>query len=169
VLAGIAALKAPRRATGEVVEREKNYFAAHVQRMNYLRIARRGWPIGSGPVESACRQKQSRFKRPRQFWTSEGLRHLGTLTEARHNHEWEELWTHNYTRRHKEIRMSGNGAQPSERFIGLFPIGELLFNCLDYAFQSGEVTIVQAKSAGQFPDALDRIQIRAVGRQVTQH
>jgi hypothetical protein len=95
VLAGIAKLKAPRGAAGEAVEREQNYFGAHAGRMNYQRMSRRGWPIGSGSVESACRQKQCRFKRPGQFWTAEGLRHLGALTEARHNHEWEELWSHN--------------------------------------------------------------------------
>lgn len=95
VLAGIGKLKAPPGAAGEAVEREKKYFETQAGRMNYQRMARRGWPIGSGPVESACRQKQCRFKRPGQFWTSEGLRHLGALTEARHNRQWEELWTNN--------------------------------------------------------------------------
>jgi hypothetical protein len=51
-----------------------------------------GWPIGSGTVESACRQRQCRFKRPGQFWTPKGMRHLSALTEARHNHHWDELW-----------------------------------------------------------------------------
>ena len=60
--------------------------------MNYQQTARRGWPIGSGAVESACRQRQCRFKRPGQFWTSRGLRHLIALEEARHNGHWEELW-----------------------------------------------------------------------------
>ena len=46
----------------------------------------------SGPVESACRQRQCRFKRSGQFWTAKGLRHLGALTEARYNHHWDELW-----------------------------------------------------------------------------
>ena len=95
VLAQIAVLKVARGAAGEVAQREQNYFATHAARMDYQRIARRGWPIGSGPVESACRQKQCRFKRPGQFWTAPGMRHLGALTEARHNHQWEELWTHN--------------------------------------------------------------------------
>jgi len=95
VLAGIAKLKAPRGAAGEVVKREREYFTTHAGRMTYQRMARRGWPIGSGPVESACRQRQCRFKRPGQFWTTQGLRHLGALTEARHNHQWDELWTQN--------------------------------------------------------------------------
>lgn len=92
VLAEIAGLKVPRGAAGAVVQREQNYFATQAGRVNYQRIQRRGWPIGSGPVESACRQRQCRFKRPGQFWTARGMRHLSALTEARHNHHWDELW-----------------------------------------------------------------------------
>ena len=92
VLAEIAGLKARRGAAGEAVRREQNYFASQAGRMNYRTMHRRGWPIGSGPVESACRQRQCRFKRPGQFWTPEGMRHLSALTEARHNHHWDELW-----------------------------------------------------------------------------
>jgi hypothetical protein len=93
VLAEIAGLKGPRGAAGQTVKREQNYFATHAGRVNYRAIRRRGWPIGSGPVESACRQRQGRFKGPGQFWTAQGMRHLSALTEARHNHHWEELWT----------------------------------------------------------------------------
>jgi len=92
VLADVAKLPPPAGAAGEVMRREQQYFAGHAGRMNYQSWARRGWPIGSGPVESACRQKQCRFKRPGQFWTPTGMRHLGALTEARHNHHWDELW-----------------------------------------------------------------------------
>lgn len=91
VLAEIAALKC-RGGGGAVIQREKNYFASHAQRMNYQSIARRGWPIGSGAVESACRQKQCRFKRPGQFWTQQGFRQLAALDQARRNHHWDQLW-----------------------------------------------------------------------------
>jgi hypothetical protein len=92
VLAEVARLKVSRGKAGKVVKREQNYLATHARRMNYRVIHRRGWPIGSGPVESACRQRQCRFKRSGQFWTPKGMRHLGALTEARHNHHWDELW-----------------------------------------------------------------------------
>ena len=77
LLAQSAALPVPPGEAGKVVKREKDYFASHAARLNYQQIHRRGWPIGSGPVESACRQRQCRFKRPGQFWTTLGLRHLG--------------------------------------------------------------------------------------------
>jgi hypothetical protein len=92
VLREIASLKKCDGEAGKTILREQGYFASHAQRMNYQEIARRGWPIGSGAVESACRQKQCRFKRPGQFWTQDGLRHLCALDEARRNHHWNQLW-----------------------------------------------------------------------------
>jgi len=95
VLREIAGLRAPRGQRGEVVRRQQGYFAGQAQRMHYQTIARRGWPIGSGAVESACRQRQCRCKRPGQFWTATGLRHLTALEEARYNGHWEQLWQAN--------------------------------------------------------------------------
>jgi len=92
VLQEIAALNPPRGQTGEAVKREQNYFQGQAGRMNYREIADRGWPIGSGAVESACRQSQRRFKGPGQFWTQAGLRHLCAVDEARVNNHWDELW-----------------------------------------------------------------------------
>ena len=92
VLREIAGLKKRRGAAGKTLAREQHYFAEHAGRMNYQAVARRGWPIGSGAVESACRQKQCRFKRPGQFWTRRGLQHLAALDEARLNHHWDQLW-----------------------------------------------------------------------------
>src|SRR6266568_4520977 len=65
--------------------------------------------------------------------------------------------------------MLGHGTQLSERFIGLCPVCKLPFDCLDHACERGEVTIVEAQPARQLPDPLDRIQIRAIGWQVTQY
>lgn len=95
LLEALCALKPPRGEAGQVVRRNQNYFALHAGRMNYQQVARRGWPIGSGAVESACRSRQTRFKRPGQFWTAEGLRNLCALEEARANGHWDQLWNHN--------------------------------------------------------------------------
>ena len=91
LLRELGALEPPAGAAGDVVRREQNYLAQHAPRMNYRELSRHG-PIGSGAVESACRQRQCRFKRAGQFWTEEGLRHLCALQEARRNHHWQELW-----------------------------------------------------------------------------
>lgn len=92
VLAEIAGLKVPRGEAGQIIRREQAYFAEQAGPMRYKDLADRGWPIGSGAVESACRQSQCRFKRAGQFWTQRGLRHLSALDEARHNGHWDQLW-----------------------------------------------------------------------------
>jgi hypothetical protein len=92
LLKRISKLRVGADPAAEVIRREKNYFQTHHQRMDYQCLSRRGWPIGSGPVESACAQRQRRFKRPGQFWTAEGLRHLNALIEARDLNHWDQLW-----------------------------------------------------------------------------
>ena len=92
VLKAIRALKAARGSCGQIVRKEKNYFAGHAGRMHYKEMADRGWPIGSGPVESSCRQDQRRFKGPGQSWTPEGFAHLSALDQARRNNHWDDLW-----------------------------------------------------------------------------
>jgi len=92
VVKEISAIKPSRSPSGEVVRKEQNYFAGQSQRMNYREISDRGWPIGSGPVESSCRQDQRRFKGPGQSWTRQGFAHLSALDQARRNNHWDELW-----------------------------------------------------------------------------
>lgn len=93
VLAAISRLKRPSGEAGKIMGEEQGYFERQKGRMDYQKAADRGWPIGSGAVESACRQKQCRFKRSGQFWTERGFRHLCALDEARRNGHWTELWT----------------------------------------------------------------------------
>jgi len=92
VLKQISALRSSRSQIGEMVRKEQNYFAGQSKRMNYQAMADRGWPIGSGPVESSCRQDQRRFKGPGQSWTRKGFGNLSALDQARRNNHWDELW-----------------------------------------------------------------------------
>lgn len=92
VLKEIAGLKTGRSAAGKIVRREQNYFASQAGRRAYETVAERGWPIGSGAVESAGRQAQCRYKRAGQFWTAKGLRHLQALEAARAHGHWDQLW-----------------------------------------------------------------------------
>jgi hypothetical protein len=91
-LAKIKRLEPRRGKAGKTIREQKNYFANQAQRIHYEEIAQRGWPIGSGAVESACGGKQDRFKRRGQFWTHRGVGHLEALIEARENKHWDELW-----------------------------------------------------------------------------
>lgn len=93
VLQRLGRLRAPKGKAGEIIRRQQSYFESHRQRINYQTLSRRGWPIGSGSVEAACAQRQRRFKRPGQFGSQAGLRHLNALIEARDLNHWDQLWT----------------------------------------------------------------------------
>ena len=55
-------------------------------------LAARGAPIGSGAMESACRQFQNRLQRRGQFWSRRGLRHLLAVDVAIKNGSLAHLW-----------------------------------------------------------------------------
>ena len=51
-------------------------------------------PLGSGAVESACRQYQCRFKRTGQFWSLDGDEALLCLETLWRNGRWQDLFPH---------------------------------------------------------------------------
>jgi hypothetical protein len=51
-------------------------------------------PLGSGAIESTCRQYQCRFKRTGQFWTMAGDEALMCLETFWRNGRWQELYPH---------------------------------------------------------------------------
>jgi hypothetical protein len=85
----------PAGAAAEVVQREVNYFHQHQDRMDYRAGRRRGEPIGSGAIESTCRQAQCRFKRPGQYWSQQGDESLLCLETFWRNGRWHQLFPHN--------------------------------------------------------------------------
>jgi hypothetical protein len=80
----------PRR----VVARNAGYFKKHSEHMNYPQYRRRGWPIGSGVVESGVKQFNKRVKGTEQFWTQAGvesvlaLRAMWLSSDQRWDHYW---------------------------------------------------------------------------------
>ena len=51
-------------------------------------------PVGSGAIESACRQYQCRFKRTGQFWTTVGDEALMCVETLWRNGRWAQLYPH---------------------------------------------------------------------------
>lgn len=84
----------PQGASAEAVQKEVNYFHEHQERMDYRAGRRRGEPIGSGAVESTCRQGQCRFKRPGQYWSQQGDEALLCLETFWRNGRWHLLFPH---------------------------------------------------------------------------
>jgi hypothetical protein len=85
----------PAGAAAEMVQKEVNYFHEHQDRMDYRAGRRRGEPIGSGAIESTCRQAQCRFKRPGQYWSQQGDESLLCLETFWRNGRWHLLFPHN--------------------------------------------------------------------------
>jgi len=80
----------PRR----VLRQNVGYFTKHQQHMNYPEYRRRGWPIGSGVVESGVKQFNKRVKGSDQFWNEPtlepilALRGLWLSQDERWNNYW---------------------------------------------------------------------------------
>ena len=112
VISHLSELK-PRllQAQQEKLQTQIEYFETNAQRMKYkailearkvcdtgtatheqIRLANQ--PLGSGAVESTCRQYQCRFKRTGQFWTTVGDEALLCLETFWRNHRWHELYPH---------------------------------------------------------------------------
>jgi hypothetical protein len=85
----------PAGTAAEAVQKEVNYFHEHHNRMDYRAGRRRGEPIGSGAIESTCRQTQCRFKRPGQYWSQQGDEALLCLETFWRNGRWHLLFPHN--------------------------------------------------------------------------
>ncbi len=85
----------PAGVATEAVQKEVNYFHEHQDRMDYRAGRRRGEPIGSGAIESTCRQTQCRFKRPGQYWSQQGDEALLCLETFWRNRRWHLLFPHN--------------------------------------------------------------------------
>lgn len=112
VIATLAELK-PRLldAQQKKVQTQIEYFEHNADRMKYREVleARKACeegkateqqkqlanhPVGSGAIESACRQYQCRFKRTGQFWTTAGDEALMCLETLWRNGRWHELYPH---------------------------------------------------------------------------
>jgi hypothetical protein len=99
------------RAQQEKLQTKIEYFGNNADRMKYKAIiqARKAvdqgsgtveqtklanQPLGSGAIESTCRQYQCRFKRTGQFWTTAGDEALMCLETFWRNGRWHQLYPH---------------------------------------------------------------------------
>lgn len=95
----------------EKVQKQIDYFENNACRMEYreilkarkavkkgtatpAQILKANEPLGSGAVESTCRQYQCRFKRTGQFWSTAGDEALMCLETFWRNGRWHELFPH---------------------------------------------------------------------------
>jgi len=112
VIATLTELK-PRllEAQQKKIQTQIEYFEHNAPRMKYKEILQArdacqegkatqqqkqlaNHPVGSGAIESTCRQYQCRFKRTGQFWTTPGDEALMCLETLWRNGRWDQLYPH---------------------------------------------------------------------------
>jgi len=95
VLADLAALDVGRRPAARAAHRDLlGYVRGQVHRMDYPAYRARGWQIGSGPVESACKQVGQRLKGSGMRWGADGadaVCHLRALFRSEPG-QWDAFW-----------------------------------------------------------------------------
>jgi hypothetical protein len=112
VIASLSELKPPLlEAQQKKIQTQIEYFEHNADRMKYKEILEArdacekgtateqqkelaNHPVGSGAIESACRQYQCRFKRTGQFWTTAGDEALMCLETLWRNGCWHQLYPH---------------------------------------------------------------------------
>ena len=87
-------LKGLRGSRREMVQAERNYLENNRERLDYKGAKERGEPLGSGAMESTCKQYQVRFHRSGQFWTTAGDEALMCLETFWRNARWSLLFPH---------------------------------------------------------------------------
>jgi len=80
----------PRR----LLHQNVGYFTKHAEHMKYPEYRRRGWPIGSGTVESGMKQINKRMKGTDQFWNTAGAESILALRGQwlSQDGRWEHYW-----------------------------------------------------------------------------
>jgi hypothetical protein len=71
-----------------------NYFADNVHRTDYPEYRRRGWDIGSGPTESACKVVGARLKQSGMRWIEAGAATVAPLRALYQSgpEAWDAFW-----------------------------------------------------------------------------
>lgn len=87
-------LKRLRGARRGAVQAERNYLENNRERLDYQGAKEGGEPLGSGAMESTCKQYQCRFHRSGQFWTKVGDEALMCLETFWRNGRWSRLFPH---------------------------------------------------------------------------
>lgn len=89
------ALEHPKVASA--LQTEAGYFEGNHRRMQYLEVRENGFPIGSGMVESACKQFRARFTGAGMRWSREGAERLlpvrATVLSRRFDQVWKSIYS----------------------------------------------------------------------------
>ena len=75
------------------IQRHLGYFKKHKKFMQYATYAKKGWPIGSGVIEAACKSVvKQRMCRSGQRWSIKGGQAILNLRSIAKSNRWNSFW-----------------------------------------------------------------------------
>ena len=78
-----------------MLREQRTYFKRNGDRMPYATFRNNGWPIGSGPIEAACKTLvKTRLCRSGMRWSRQGGQHILTLRTYVKSNRWDSAWSH---------------------------------------------------------------------------
>lgn len=83
-------------AVAKELRAEAGYFENNKRRMQYLELREEGFPIGSGMIESGCKQFRARFNGPGMRWSRAGAERMIPVRAAIMSGRFEEVWREVY-------------------------------------------------------------------------
>ena len=87
-----AILAPARSAPRDSFQRAAAYFTTNRARMNYAHFQQAKLPMGSGTVESGCKQFKARFAAAGMRWSRNGAIHLMPFRAAIMSQQFDQLW-----------------------------------------------------------------------------
>lgn len=82
-----------QRQRGKTIRNGRVYFREHRERMRYKAFREQGYPIGSGSMESVCKNVvQWRMKRGGARWSRERVNPMLAVLGELHSGRWAEAW-----------------------------------------------------------------------------
>jgi hypothetical protein len=85
--------KSYNKTRKQEIQKHLGYFKKHKKYMEYARYAEKGWPIGSGVIEAACKSVvKQRMCRSGQRWSITGGQAILNLRSIVKSNRWDGFW-----------------------------------------------------------------------------
>ena len=93
LVASLRSIGSQKPELGNRIQTEANYFEGNAERMRYPLFRSRGFFVGTGVMEAACKTIiGGRLKRSGMFWTVRGANSLIALRCCRLSGKFEDYW-----------------------------------------------------------------------------
>lgn len=93
VIAALEAAQPPTAEAADLLRTTRSYFAEHAARMAYPQFVAQQLPIGSGAIESLCKNLvEQRAKGAGMRWTAAGVQAIVSLRAVHRSGQWTGFW-----------------------------------------------------------------------------